>query len=78
MSNTTNTQAVSNHLTSKVAFVQGGSRGIGAAIAKRLAKDGAAIALTYVSSPQKAEEVVKEIEAVCNKLLIPTARSTFW
>lgn len=58
-----NNQAVSNHLTSKVAFIQGGSRGIGAAIAKRLAKDGAAIALTYVSSPQKAEEVVKEIEA---------------
>lgn len=61
--NSVNTQAVSNHLTGKVAFIQGGSRGIGAAIAKRLAKDGAAIALTYASSPDKAQDVVAAIEA---------------
>ena len=62
MSNVEN-QAISHHLSTKVAFVQGGSRGIGAAIAKRLARDGAAIALTYAKSPQKATEVVQEIEA---------------
>lgn len=50
-------------LNGKVALVTGGSRGIGAAIAKRLAREGAAVALTYVSSADKAEAVAKEIEA---------------
>ena len=44
-------------LSGQVAFVQGGSRGIGAAIVKRLARDGAAVAFTYVSSTSKAEEI---------------------
>ncbi len=39
----------------------GGSRGIGAAIARRLASDGAAVAVTYNASPEKANEVVREI-----------------
>ncbi|MDC0745687.1 3-oxoacyl-ACP reductase family protein [Polyangium mundeleinium] len=50
-------------LASKVALVTGGSRSIGAAIAKRLASDGAAVAITYSASPEKAREVVHSIEA---------------
>ncbi|WP_342119177.1 3-oxoacyl-ACP reductase family protein [Pseudoduganella sp. OTU4001] len=47
----------------KIAIVTGGSRSIGAAIAKRLAADGATVAITYNASPEKAQQVVAEIEA---------------
>ncbi len=50
-------------LAGKVAIVTGASRGIGAAIAKRLAHDGAKVAITYSNSPDKAAAVVAEIEA---------------
>ncbi|MDH1265404.1 3-oxoacyl-ACP reductase FabG [Pseudomonas sp. GD03944] len=53
----------SRPLNDSVALIQGGSRGIGAAIALRLAREGAAVALTYVSSPDKAADVVRAIEA---------------
>lgn len=49
-------------LRGKRALVTGGSRGIGAAIAKRLASDGADVALTYERSAERAQAVVAEIE----------------
>jgi 3-oxoacyl-[acyl-carrier protein] reductase len=50
-------------LTGKVAIVTASSRGIGRSIALRLGRDGAAVAVNYVASPEKAEAVVKEIIA---------------
>jgi 3-oxoacyl-[acyl-carrier protein] reductase len=65
----------SKTLTGKVALVTGGSRGIGAAIAKRLSHDGVAVALTYTSAPAKAEEVVRAIESAGGRALAIRADS---
>ncbi|MEV5529623.1 3-oxoacyl-ACP reductase family protein [Streptomyces prunicolor] len=51
-------------LNGKVALVTGGSRGIGAATALRLARDGADVAVTYVDGKEAAEDVVGRIEAL--------------
>ena len=62
-------------LSGKVAFIQGGSRGIGAAIARRLAAGGASVALTYANSPDRAAEVVAAIEAKGGRALAIRADS---
>jgi 3-oxoacyl-[acyl-carrier protein] reductase len=60
----------------KVAFVTGGSKGIGAGIVRRLAADGASVAFTYSNSEDKARQLVREIESAGGKTLALKADST--
>jgi 3-oxoacyl-[acyl-carrier protein] reductase len=62
-------RTMSNKLEGKVVLVTGGSRGIGAAIAKRLATDGANVAITYTKGADAAGSVVKEIEHAGRKAI---------
>jgi 3-oxoacyl-[acyl-carrier protein] reductase len=59
----------------KVALVTGGSRGIGAAIACRLAEEGASVALTFNGSPEKASQVVQAIEKLGSRAIAIQADS---
>jgi 3-oxoacyl-[acyl-carrier protein] reductase len=66
---------MNNQLENKRALVTGGSRDIGAAIVRRLAREGANVALTYVSKPDHAEETVKAAQALGVKALAIQADS---
>jgi 3-oxoacyl-[acyl-carrier protein] reductase len=67
---------MSKKLEGKIALVTGGSRGIGAGIAKRLAADGANVAITYTKGADAAASVVKEIERSGGKAIAIQADAT--
>jgi 3-oxoacyl-[acyl-carrier protein] reductase len=67
---------MSKALEGKIALITGGSRGIGAAIAKRLAADGANVAITYTKGADAAASVVKEIERGGRKAIAIQADAT--
>src|SRR5260370_6257917 len=66
---------MSHPLAGKAALVTGGSRGIGAAIVRRLANDGAAVAFTYAAAADKAQALVKEVGAVFGRVFAIKADS---
>ncbi len=77
MSTSTSTStSTSKPLAGKVAFIHGGSRGIGAASARRLAREGAAVAIGYASSAIAAEALAEEIQAAGGRAIAIKADAT--
>jgi len=77
MSTSTSTSAsTSKPLAGKVAFIHGGSRGIGAASARRLAREGATVAIGYASSAIAAEALAEEIQAAGGRAIAIKADAT--
>jgi NAD(P)-dependent dehydrogenase (short-subunit alcohol dehydrogenase family) len=75
VSNTTETEPINSDLSGKVALVTGGSRGMGAAIARRLAAAGADVALTYQQNKESADAVAAEITDLGRRGLVIAADS---
>ena len=69
-------ETTTRKLEGKIALVTGGSRGIGAAIARRLAAEGAHVAITYTKGADAAAAVVKEMEGAGSKALALQADAT--
>src|SRR6202051_2425056 len=67
---------MSKKLEVKIALITGGSRGIGAAVAKRLAADGANVAITYAKDAKAASAVVKGIERAGDRAIAIQADHT--
>src|SRR3954465_3413410 len=66
---------MNNALDGKVALVTGGSRGIGAAVALRLAEEGADVAFTFQQNQQHADDVVDQIKAIGGRAMAVQADS---
>ncbi|WP_420382237.1 SDR family oxidoreductase [Novosphingobium sp.] len=60
---------ISQPLAGKVALVTGGSRGIGAAIVRRLAGDGADVVFSYAASPDRADDLVRELQDLGSRVV---------
>jgi 3-oxoacyl-[acyl-carrier protein] reductase len=60
---------MANALSGKVALVTGGSRGIGAAIVRRLKADGASVAFTYAASEDRAKALAADLETAGGRVL---------